>query len=299
MKLVVKPIPVPSGYKHPRAPNDSLMNHEFTMGLIAPKGCGKTTVICNLLNFYRGYFNKIIVFSPTIESDEKWDWVKGQDLLVENKPLKHWLRKELEKKNLRKNPIVAEKTNLGSGLEDLVDEREVFSSKIPEDMFITEYADDKLMNFMDKQKSIIDMLKEKDEPKYLADRILIIFDDLVGSPLFAGSRGSYFKGISTRHRHYSMSYFAVSQGYKEIPKTVRTNFTGLIVFEIGNRKELEVIYEEFPMGLKRDDWDKVYQYCTKDEHSFMYLNFQKPRNLRIMKNLDQHVFYVEDKAIKE
>lgn len=72
--LVVKPVPVPNEYKHPPPPNDVLCNHEFTMGVIAPKGAGKTTMICNLLNFYRGYFHTILVFSPTIDSDEKWDW---------------------------------------------------------------------------------------------------------------------------------------------------------------------------------------------------------------------------------
>jgi hypothetical protein len=41
---------------------------------------------------------------------------------------------------------------------------------------------------------LITLLKKHGESKYLANRILIIFDDLVGSALFAGSRGSYFKG---------------------------------------------------------------------------------------------------------
>lgn len=67
---LVKPIPVPLGYKHPAPAYDALPTHEFTMGLIAPKGAGKTTVICNLLNFYKGYFHTILVFSPTIHSDE-------------------------------------------------------------------------------------------------------------------------------------------------------------------------------------------------------------------------------------
>jgi ABC-type uncharacterized transport system ATPase subunit len=72
--LLVKPVPVPKSYTHPPPAHDVLCRHEFTMGLIAPKGAGKTTVICNLLNFYKGYFNTILVFSPTIDSDEKWDW---------------------------------------------------------------------------------------------------------------------------------------------------------------------------------------------------------------------------------
>lgn len=40
--LLIKPVPVPKD-GHPEAPHDSLMKHEFTMGLIAPKGAGKTT----------------------------------------------------------------------------------------------------------------------------------------------------------------------------------------------------------------------------------------------------------------
>lgn len=71
--LKVKPVPVPAT-DHPPAPHPQLMKHEFTLGLIAPKGCGKTTVICNMLAFYREYFHTILVFSPTIQSDEKWDW---------------------------------------------------------------------------------------------------------------------------------------------------------------------------------------------------------------------------------
>lgn len=41
MKLIVKPIPVPKGFIHPPPKNDILPSHEFTMGIIAPKGSGK------------------------------------------------------------------------------------------------------------------------------------------------------------------------------------------------------------------------------------------------------------------
>ena len=38
------------------------------MALFAPKGSGKSTTIVNLLDFYKGYFHTILVFSPTVES---------------------------------------------------------------------------------------------------------------------------------------------------------------------------------------------------------------------------------------
>ena len=66
--LRVLPVPVPK-IDHPEPPNAVLPKHEFTIGLIAPKGSGKTTLIANLLHFYAGYFNDIFVFSPTVLSD--------------------------------------------------------------------------------------------------------------------------------------------------------------------------------------------------------------------------------------
>ena len=288
--LIVKPIPVPSQYKHPQPSADVLPTHEFTMGLIAPKGAGKTTTIINLLNFYKGYFHTILVFSPTIESDEKWDWAKEQRLLSENKPLKNWLKKMAQKDEDPNKVVQAPK--LDAALEGLVNPQtdEEFSGRIPPEHFFTSYDDETFSDIMEEQLSVIKLLKKYNQPKYLANRILVIFDDLVGSSLFSGKKQSYFKGVNTRHRHYSASFIMVSQGYKEIPKTIRTNWTALIVFEIGNEKEVEVIYEEWPMGLNRDDWMELYKYATSGDHSFLYINFQKPKRLRMMKNFDQYLF---------
>ena len=91
---------------------------------------------------------------------------------------------------------------------------------IPEENFFHQYTEETLDTILARQKQIIDVLKKFDEPKYLADRVLLIFDDLVGSALFSGARDNLFKGkffiqrfflllgFNTRHRHYSViSYF--------------------------------------------------------------------------------------------
>lgn len=301
--LLVEPIPVPKD-QHPEPESTVLMKHEFTMGLIgktiffnlclAPKGSGKTTVICNLLMFYKGYFNTIIVFSPTIESDEKWDYIKRQTLLSENKRLRRFIEKKRKEKE-KKEDTVVETESIQKKLDiwdPYIDDSE-FDGKIPEHHFFDDYDEVRFMGLMEEQKRLINLLKEHGGNKYLANRVLIIFDDLVGSALFSGSRGSYFKGVNTRHRHYSTSFLMVSQGYKEIPKTIRTNWTGLIVFEIGNEKEVEVIYEEYAMGLKRNPWMELYRYATNEEFSFMYINFQKEKHMRIMKNFSEYLHYDE------
>jgi hypothetical protein len=143
-----------------------------------------------------------LIFSPTVSADEKWDWVKQQDLLVENLPLKKWLKEFSQKKS---EDTLVQRGAPSMELEGLVNQKEKWSPKISEDCFYESYEEDQLMEIMETQMAVIKLLKKFGQPKTLANRILIVFDDLVGSGLFGGSRGSYFKSLNTRHRHYSES----------------------------------------------------------------------------------------------
>jgi hypothetical protein len=207
--------------------------------------------------------------------------VKSQKLLADNVPLKKWM----ENMTSDDNPVVE-----GPKLE--VDLPKYEGGFIPEDCFYSEYDEDTLAEIMTEQMKMVKLLKSKGKSKHLANRILIIFDDLVGSSLFSNKKDNPFKRLNTNHRHYSASLLMVTQAYKEIPKTVRTQFSCLIVFEIPNEREVEVIFEENPMYLKRDDWMQVYQHAVDGDHNFMFLNYQKPKRLRIMKNF-QSVLFVD------
>ncbi len=47
------------------------------MILLAPSGSGRTVLLSNLiLNIYRGCFERIFVFSPSIDIDKTWETVK-------------------------------------------------------------------------------------------------------------------------------------------------------------------------------------------------------------------------------
>ena len=289
---LIKEIPVPKDH-HPKPLFDALPIHEFSMGLVAAKGSGKTTLICNLLKFYKGYFHTIMVFSPTVDNDEKWDWVKKQNLLVENVDLKRWIRDN----SVRSKGQIVEGPGRGVEFDGLVDPKhDVFDGKIPADCFFTEYSENDLTNILNEQNTVIKLLKKHKKTKYLANRILFIFDDLVGSNLFSQDRKNPFKIFNTRHRHYSASIIMVTQGYKEIPKTVRTNWSCLVLFETANEKELEVIYEEFTMSLKRGKWDEIYRYATGGDHDFLYFNYQKPKGERVMRNFEEVLLVKEDQS---
>lgn len=286
--LAVRPIPV-SGIDHPDPPAGVLPRHEFSMGFIAPKGSGKTTCLINLLSFYKGFFNNIIVFSPTVKNDEKWVWLKKQPVLGENKKLKKWVTEQKNKEENTENRIV-HRPNITTEFDDLLEED--FSPYVSEANFLSEYDESMLEKIMGEQQKMVDLLNKHGKSKHWANRVLLVFDDLVGSSLFSGKRNNPFKMLNTNHRHYSFSILMVSQAYKEIPKTVRTQFSCLIVFEIPNENEVKVIYEENPMSMKYDDWLQVYNHCTEGDHNFMYINYQtKEKTMRIMKNFNDFVFF--------
>lgn len=285
MSLEIKKIPGDIN-QHPEPPSDILPKHEFTMGLIAPKGSGKTTLICNLLLFYKGYFNKIYIFSPSVKSDEKWDYIKKQPLLKENVKLKRFLA-EMKKERLKKNTVVAERPE---SLQSIgLPEPAKFDPYIPEECFVPDVDLDMIKELMSSQQTIVDFLKDHGQTKYLADRTLCIFDDMVGSELFSAKKVNPFKTFNTNHRHLSISALLISQAYKEIGKTIRTNFTCMIIFEISNDSEIQAIYEENTIGLKFPEWLEVYNICVSEPHGFMFFNHQKQKETRIMKNFTKYI----------
>ena len=290
--LVVKPIPV-SAVDHPGPPNEILPRHEFSMGFIAPKGSGKTTCLIRLLDFYRGYFHSIIVFSPTVKNDEKWDWVKKQKLLSKNEKLDNLIREMKNKKSHEESGGIVNRAGIKDSEIEEMDKYltdEDFDGRIQEKFFLEDYDESTLQEIMDEQKTLIHLLKKFGKTKHAANRLLIIFDDLVGSALFSGKKANPFKQLNTNHRHYSCSLLMVSQAYKEIPKTVRTQFSCLIVFEIPNENEIKVIYEENPVGYKMAQWLEIYEYAVTGDHDFLFINYQKPKQLRMMKCFSEVIF---------
>lgn len=290
-------IPVDKSLRHPDPPSIVLPRHEFTMGIVAPKGSGKTTLICNLLHQYKEYFHQIHVVSPTVKNDDKWDWIKNQKLLLRNDPLIAFLKDEQEKelkKRMVDMPIVEpveNEHNESELLEKYAPTYESFDGLIPEENFVHEYSSDLLLDTLAQQDCVIKYLKDHGKTKYLADRILFIFDDMVGSSLFSNERRNPFKMLNANHRHKSASIIMVTQAYMEIPKTIRTNYSCLILFEIFSDKELEAIMIEYPMRLKKNAWIRVYNYCVQKPYGFLYYNMQREdAKQRIMDCFDKVVF---------
>lgn len=155
--------------------------------------------------------------------------------------------------------------------------------------FHEEYDESALDEIMDQQDRLTEKLKK--QKKSLVEnmpRLLWVFDDMVGSGLFNLRRDNSFKRLCVRRRHFYSSVIAVTQAYKEIPKTSRTNNNILILFRIDSDEELLAIYREYPMGLKHKEWLAVYNYCTRDPYTFIMFNLQTSNpDYKISKNFNE------------
>jgi len=165
-----------------------------------------------------------------VKNDEKWDCklaspyfnpfcrlgVKTQKLLSKNEKLDTFIR---EMKNKKSKEEQKEGLVDRAGVKDKeIDEMdkyvtdEDFDGTVGEQFFLNDYDENTLIEVMDEQDKLIDLLKKFGKTKHLAHRLLIVFDDLVGSSLFSGRKDNPFKKLNTNHRHYSASLFMVTQG---------------------------------------------------------------------------------------
>lgn len=271
------------GPKHPEPLHPVLPPHEFSMLIVAPKGSGKTNFICNLLlKHYKGYFNKVWICSPTVNNDDKWEVVADtKHVLKENRALDRALNANNTRKKIKK---VVFTSDIAKKFGEDVDNK--FDGKIPKEDFFSNMS--QLDERLQAQQETIEKLQKLGKgagSKYIADRLLIILDDQAGQ-----YKGTNFNNpivnYVIKHRHYSSSCIIVTQAYKAIPKTIRTNCNAVILFEIPNLNELKSIYEENPEGLNEKDWMRVYRHCTEKPFSFMYMNSKFPRGKRIYCNFD-------------
>lgn len=218
-KLKIDIIEKKNAAAHPKPMHKILPQHEFSMIIVAPKGGGKTNFICNLiLKHYKEYFNKILVCSPTVNNDDKWDVVKDtKHVLKRNNKLERALNAHQPKKKVKK--IVFKSDDDKTAFKEK--ERD-WDGKVPEADFFSEM--DELLPRLAEQQNTIDELRKLGKggnSKFIADRMLVVLDDQAGM-----YRGTSFNNpivnYVIKHRHYSSSCIIVTQAYKVITSSFCT-----------------------------------------------------------------------------
>lgn len=117
-------------------------------------------------------------------------------------------------------------------------------------------------------------------------RFLIIFDDLSGTKDLSNPRSPIVQ-LCLKRRHLKTSMMFLAQAYKTINKTIRENFTDLVLLGNLNENSLRSVYEEFahPKLRSYEDLWAYYLYATKGSYNFLTL-LQQGGSLRKNLNID-------------
>lgn len=96
---------------------------------------------------------------------------------------------------------------------------------------------------------------------------LIIIDDL----MLAKNQDQvqeYF--IRCRKKNVTIMYLA--QHFYKIPIIIRQNSNYFVILKAGNKKSLNLMLNEFSVGVDKEQLIKMYEYATQDKFNFLLIN---------------------------
>ena len=89
-----------------------------------------------------------------------------------------------------------------------------------------------------------------------------------------------------------VTVWLTTQSYNRIPLMIRKVANGIIAFKLKNVKEIMSIYDEFVIGLSKDQFMDILKYVFKKNYDFLFMNFDKPWDEVYHKNFNQLVLDV-------
>lgn len=153
--------------------------------------------------------------------------------------------------------------NLDSKWKDLIKELKL----PPENLFVS-YKEAQVSNVMRQIKDFNQGIEDRKERV----KCLLVFDDII-QDLPKGRRKTVLNKLAMNHRHYDVSHIIISQSFKKVDSVMRSNTTGMILFNTDNTAERMKIIEELAGNIGRKEFERLWYECTKEKHSFMFINY--------------------------
>eukprot|EP01050_Picozoa_sp_SAG11_P007723 SAG11_NODE_653_length_7913_cov_86.345790_6_plen_250_part_00 len=143
---------------------------------------------------------------------------------------------------------------------------------IPEDQIENELTVDFLNRFYD-------------EVEGSGERVLLLLDDVVNDIRKNKGVDKSLAKILYNRRHITadggdeangVSVWLTSQVYNRIPLMIRKAANGIIAFKLKNVKEIMSIYDEFVVGMTKEQFMLVLKYVYKNPYDFLFMNMDEP-----------------------
>lgn len=154
--------------------------------------------------------------------------------------------------------------------------------KIPKENYIKNFTEDWLEKLIDKQRQAVEK-----KGVHRADNVLLIFDDILSKQKFLNSK--MLTKLVTECRHYNISCIFNTQSYKKIPRVVRLNCRGIILFPSSLGELVKFSEENCLPNMSNKRFLELVQYCTKDAYQFAFINACAEPQDRLRKNFDKIV----------
>ena len=155
--------------------------------------------------------------------------------------------------------------------------------KLPKENIKNEFSEEDLNAIIEKRKELIQ--RKGIEWVSRNSRVLIVLDDIIANTHFLNSPEALM--MFALLRHYLCSVIVLTQSYRKIPRSLRLNVNGTIIFP-STQSEIEILLEEItPSGIKKREFEKVIDYATEGQYDFLYINNHADMDKRIRKNIGE------------
>ena len=266
----------------------------------APRS-GKTTsaiILADYLNKNK-LINEIFLLSPTVESnkaafkclnipDENMfdDLEKSNEILSS---IEANAKYNVEKWKLMKQEMTEKQYNKTYArvykLYKLQQKYNVNNNEAGIKFIDDSYEDDEYKMTDEDFEMLIDNNFEK-EPFYYqyGPSTLIILDDILGSNVISKKTNNKLNKIIANHRHSHLNIFILSQYYRAIPKSIRSNVKQFFLWKIQDVSQMKIFYDEIANNFFNsfDEFKDVFINITNEPHNFLCIDQDPKRdNLKI------------------
>lgn len=127
-------------------------------------------------------------------------------------------------------------------------------------------------------------------------RVLLLLDDVVNDIRKNKGVDRALAKILYNRRHITadggdeangVSVWLTTQAYNRIPLMIRKVATGLIAFKLKNVKEIQSIFDEYVVGLTKDQFIDILKYVYRSPFDFLYINMDQPWDDMYHRNFSQ------------